>query len=226
MTTLALARSDRGMGPQRPCPCTRCRPASRDAAIDRLANESLSAALRHAQEMWESPKRQRKAKARAVPRRPKQLPGTDIGLDWTRPIALTDLAKTKQAALKGKGKQQAFVIGVKGEKRPLYVGHIHGKKQNVIKHVSDYLAGKYIGGATSDTGRLHRELERFKQLGKLQDVYVQAIDYSVPQAYQTRGDHTGDLTRSIEGLTRAMLNPVFYDPNVTSFEDERDGNRL
>jgi hypothetical protein len=212
------------MGSQRPCACPRCRLASREANIERLASESLSVALRHAQEDWESTKRQRKTKTRAAaPRRPKSLPGTDIGLDWARPIAFTDLAKTKQAALKAKGKQQAFVIGVKGERRPLYVGHIHGKDQTVIKHVSDYLAGKGIGGPNSDTARLHRELERFKQLGKLQDVYVQAIDYSVPQAYQTRGDHTGDLTRSIEGLTRAMLNPIFYDPNVTSFEDETDG---
>ena len=215
MTTLALARSDCGIAPQRPCACARCRLASREAAIDRLASESLSAALRHAQEAWESTKRKRKASARAAPR-PKSLPGTNIGLDWTQRIALTDLAKTKQAALKAKGKQQAFVIGVKGEKRPLYVGHIHGKNQNVIKHVNDYLAGKGIGGPNSDTARLHKELARFKRLGKLQDVYVQAIDYSVPQAYQTRGDHTGDLTRSIEGLTRAMLNPIFYDPNVTS----------
>jgi hypothetical protein len=88
---------------------------------------------------------------------------------------LSQIGATRPSDLDRRGQQQVYAIYKKGSKRPLYVGHVHGRKQSVLRRLLAHMSGATAGSATSATGKLSKELKKH-----LKDAYVQVGTYDTP----------------------------------------------
>jgi hypothetical protein len=199
------------------CACRCCRGRRADRYIERLASQSLSTALRHAQDPWEGEAGATLARLRleagggkapagpGSPRPPGRIP-CSIRLTASSAVPLGALGWSRDHMRRG----ALRLYIVYRQATPLYVGHVHGRSQSVAEHVMAYRRGEGIGGPASDTARLHRELTTAPG-----QISVVALDWHHPTF-----PRTPDMTRSIEGLLRAVVRPTIHTAAVTTFEED------
>jgi hypothetical protein len=122
--------------------CRRCRARHADRYVERLANQSLSTALRHAQDAWES-------EARYWPEA--EWPGGDIKLPgrfsgWSRPTPLNDVVSATSGVFTLSKAKLLYRIA-DGQPQPLYIGSAYTQtiQSRVMKEIGELRARNWIG---------------------------------------------------------------------------------
>jgi hypothetical protein len=155
--------------------------------------------------------------------RPLQIPGTQFNVHWSKPLSLAQVKSAPPASLAHRGKQRVYAIYRKGTTEPVYVGHVHGDKTSVLRrlltHMSPVVRLRDQRGKSRNASAT-RKLNRL-----LSHKNIDLNNYSVQVgAYQAPGyQRTPNMTRVIEGLLQQMMQPKYWDPKVTTFEEE-DGD--
>ena len=130
------------------CRCSRCR--GENDLVERLANESLSVALRHAQDRYE-------AVAGEAYRRlaeglgPEAVIDKDIKVQWGRHQDLTGfLTAPANAKAASPGEQWLYRLFLKGDPVPLYLGRVTDPKTTLKERIQVHARrGKRIRGLSA-----------------------------------------------------------------------------
>jgi hypothetical protein len=206
------ARSGRdGMHNGLVCSCRSCR-VRRSDLVERLADQSLSTALRHSQDEG------REAEWEAGRRSSTSLPS--IGrIPWSAPVSIGDLKAGAPAAgpFRAKGKYRLYRICRPGGRHPLYVGMVHGATQSVSGRINDHLSGKGAGKTDlSTTKRLHDELKGMSAQDRNR-LLVRFAEPPVPPALKG----SPQFLHAVELLAQQAMRAKHRNRgNVVTFEDE------
>jgi hypothetical protein len=190
------------------CVCDRCRVRRANRYVERLADQSLSTALRHAQDGWEDG-------WEAGRRSTTALPG--IGVAWSAPVSLAELAAgaPTAAAFRDPGKLRLYRIHLAGSRRPLYLGMVSGARQSVARRLTEHLAGRKVGRQTSETRQLYEALRGAPDRSK---VLIRYADMPVPPGFR----HDRKFLHGVEMLLQAAMRPTIHNPGSLTFEDPQD----
>jgi hypothetical protein len=197
------------------CECRRCR-IRRGALVERLADQSLSAALRHAQDdPWE-------AAWTTETDSPTLLPSLGP-IRWSAPVSLRDLNTRTPAsrAFFEKGKLRLYRICRRGAPRPLYVGMVHGAGQSVARRIQDHLNPNKVGRSPrSATRALLVELMRDTPAAELNRLMIRFAEPPVPAGFR----NNPQFLHAVELLAQQALDAKHRNMgDVVTFEDEEDG---
>jgi hypothetical protein len=216
------------------CRCERCRREQR--VIERLADASLSTALRHAQSRFES----EQGMEAATPRGSITLPGTFSG--WLKPtnvkVLLGPSPPVEFTARSAPEKGYLYRIDRKHKVRPLYIGEAYRYPivSRVASHVAGLLTKKFavrkkgdpVAGLKATTARdfakMRSEIEKLRVLlAKLPE----ADDLQV--RYATVTPSTGypvdvKLLHAFESALQVLEKPRSYVGSVRTFEDVASEN--
>jgi hypothetical protein len=219
------------------CGCRCCRSDRR--SIDWLTSESLSTALRHAQNRYEQELEDEVEDAlesgyendfeddfdafdtwEASRKSKTKLPGLDVA--WSKAATLKDLAAKKAAAppsagaFHDKGKMRVYRIYKKGSRKPLYVGMVHGSDQSVAQRIQDHLSGKKVGQAKSETKQLADALKAVKDQSEM---LIRYGEITPPKGFRDGAK----FVHGVEMLLQSMLQPQIYNPGSLTFEEVEEG---
>ena len=186
------------------CSCRGCRVQRSDRYVDRLATQSLSTALRHAQDPWEDAWEAGRSSTTALPA---------ITVPWSAPISLKDLKAGKVGKFGDRGKLRVYRIHPAGSGRPLYIGMVHGATQSVAGRIADHLKGKKVGKQTSETYQLSKALREAPDDGKLM---IRFADIDPPARFR----NNKKFFHGVEMLLQAALKPQIDNPGSLTFEDD------
>jgi hypothetical protein len=209
----------------RRCDCPRCREAR---AIDRLANQSLSVALRHAQNRAESELRFEAAQ----PPGPLTLPGKFSG--WRAATPLPTVLSPGRPHLFGvTGTPLLYRVYEEGKQIPLYIGMV--TRSSIASRVASHMRGLLTRAGTlagtpaaraisavtaADFQRSRSEIEKLRilvaQSGRASRVKVQHGSVELP------GNKPPDakLLHAYEAALQVIERPHSYVGTVWTFEDD------
>jgi hypothetical protein len=192
------------------CDCLRCRKRRVDGLVERLADQSLSTALRHAQDPWEHLAHEAGHKSTTI------LPPISPALRWSAPISVSDLDNDRPAAapFAEPGKLRLYRITRDG--RNVYFGIVHAPGQSVSKRIKSHLQN------TGWTAAQRRRSESKQLAQRLQDkkktTFVRYANIDAPPRYRKDPKYL----HAIELLAQSALRPQIYIPQNLTFEDEDD----
>jgi len=201
MRSVSEYRPEHGRGRQSMvCECLRCRTRRTDDYVERLASQSLSTALRHAQDPWEQ-SASVAGRASTTP-----LPPIDRNLRWSVPASVSDIINRRAAAITGfddKGKLRMYRITRGG--KDLYFGIVSGPGQSVSSRIRDHF---------KNTRRSvpQPKLGESEQLGKLlqgkKTTFVRYADINAPLRYRNDPKYL----HAIQVLAQNALHPQISTP--------------
>jgi hypothetical protein len=202
------------------CECLRCRKRRVDGLVERLADQSLSTALRHAQDPWEDVADEAGRASTTT------LPPITRELRWSAPASIVDVANGRVPEFNEPNKQikkrnKLRLYRITHGRKNLYFGIVHG----VNKSVSDRIKEHWM--APAGTAK-QRERSEAKQLAKwlkdnksnLQATLVRYADIDAPTPYR----HDPKYVHAIELLAQSALRPQIYVRGSLTFEDEDDAD--
>jgi hypothetical protein len=194
------------------CECLRCRKRRVDGYVERLAGQSLSTALRHAQDPWDHLAHEAGHKSTAI------LPPINPELRWSAPVSVSDIVNDRPAAalLDEPGKLRLYRITRDG--RNVYFGIVHAPDQSVSKRIKSHLQN--TGWAAAQ--RRRSESKQLAQLlqDKKKTTFVRYADIKAPPRYRNDPKYL----HAIELLAQSALRPQIYIPQNLTFEDEDDAD--
>ena len=189
------------------CSCPGCRNRRVTRYVDRLASQSLSTALRHAQDPWEDAWESGPPSSDTV-----QLVVNPI--TWSKPATVSDLINKRSAAFESVGGNRVYKITRDG--KPLYVGGAWGARQSVAGRIRQHVEGH--PGTASQQRRSEEKQLRKAIKDQRTTTYVQYADVVAPRSHRAGPKYT----HAIELLLATLIGPSIYVPYVVSFEDEHD----
>lgn len=200
------------------CECRRCR-VQRGSLVERLADQSLSTALRHAQDdPWE-------AGWATEADSPTILPSLGP-IRWSAPVSLRDLNNRTPAsrAFREKGKLRLYRICKPGERRPLYVGMVHGARQSVAQRIYDHLNPNKVGTSPrSATRALLVELMRDTPAADLNRLMIRFAEPPVPAGFR----NNPQFLHAVELLAQQALDAKHRNKDgVVTFEDKDEDDLI
>lgn len=189
------------------CECVRCRRVRpTDRYVERLADQSLSTALRHAQLRAETDAGEAGRASTMV------LKPIDPVIGWSAPASVSDILAERAPSFEARGKLRAYRITRAG--RELYFGIVYAPGQSVAQRIRDHAAN--TGFTPAQRGR-----SESKQLAKLladkrRTTMVRFADIAAPAAYRSDPKYL----HAIELLLQNALRPLVYIPSSLTFEDD------
>jgi len=209
------------------CPCAECRGGRR--ALDRIANASLSAALRHAQNRGESDFEA----AVPSPTPPLCPPGTFSGWQWTEALDLTEMFRetVKAPFSTNNSGNLLYRIYEVGSERPLYIGMAY--RNSIQYEVVDHLDSvfKRQGFSNNETVRALAALDLDSTGSEIDKLRIlisklgQATGSPIPKvAYGRVTEKAGypldaKLLHAFEATLQVLERPKSYSGSTRTFEE-------
>jgi hypothetical protein len=191
------------------CECIRCRRSRvSQRYVERLADQSLSTALRHAQD-WAEMETDETGRASTMLLKP-----LDPAIRWSAPASVSDILAKRAADFEVPGRLRAYRITRDGKE--LYFGLVYAPGQSVGQRIRDHVANTGFSAA-------RRRRSESKQLAKLLEdkrrtTMVRFADIAAPSPYRSDPKYA----HAIELLLQNSLRPLIYIPSSLTFEDEDD----
>ena len=188
------------------CPCRSCRGRSADRYVERLASQSLSTALRHAQDPGE---------AAHEATRPSEMSVGPIGpIAWSAPVSVYDIVNRRAPKdFETKGRYRVYRITRDGKE--LYVAGVWSPTKSVADRIREHHDGGVIETKLR-TSEQHNIRKLIKQVPTR--TMVRYADVIAPPGHRAGPK----LTHAVELLLATKIKPQIYMPNVVSFEDDLD----
>src|SRR4051812_20347541 len=114
------------------CACRDCPARRADRYVERLARQSLSTALRHAQDPWEE----------ALEAGPPAATTDAVTVDpviWSKPATVSDLINKRRSDFETVGRNRVYKVTRDG--KVLYVGGTWGARQCVAGRIREHVEG-------------------------------------------------------------------------------------
>jgi hypothetical protein len=188
------------------CECVRCRRVRlSNRYVERLADLSLSTALRHAQDWAELDWSEAGRKSTMV------LSPIEREIRWSAPASVSDILAKRAPDFEVPGRLRAYRITRDGKE--LYFGIVFGAGQSVGERIREHAANTAFTPA-------QRARSESKQLAKLlqekrRTTMVRFSDISIPAPFRKDPKYL----HAIELLLQSSLRPLVYLPSSISFED-------
>lgn len=218
----------------RPCACADCRAGRTDRQVERLASQSLSTALRHAQDLSDE--------AGPAPRI--GSPGPDIKLPgiwsgWKGPTSVQDvLAKSPPYPFGVRDGRMLYRIYEEGRNVPLYIGSAKSStiKERVASHFRPLLTKKKLtlrktkpiaalqklspADALARLAAMDSEIEKMRLLLVRSGKPIR-VAYGTVQATDKRYPVDAKLLHAFELALQVLERPSSYVGSVRTFEAVR-----
>jgi hypothetical protein len=196
------------------CSCHGCRARRADRYIDRLATQSLSTALRHAQDPWED----------AWEAAPSASTDTVVvnPVKWSAAVTVDQINKNDQKVKQSRfdAVNQNRVYKITRDGKTLYVGGVWGASQSVAGRIKKHFKGSPGSDATISRSEERQIRKQIKE--KPDSTYVQYADVKTPEGHLAGPKYT----HAVELLLATKLKPAIYVRHVVTFEGEDDAYDL